>query len=476
MTRPRLSLQARLLIAFGAIAVVAVAVAAAITVTTHRNLVQQVDEKLVAFSGPGGAIPPVARDGGPSGTVVTDSDSPSTPDNERPSDVFRGVVNEDGILLVRFSPNINLAETGIPVIDPADCPERGTAYFTTDSTTSTTEYRVFAQRTGPVVEITALPLDQVNEATRHLILIQALGIVAVLAGLALAAQWVVRLGLAPMRRMVAASKEIAGGDLDVRVPDEGHSTETAELADALNAMIERLTDSLDQKAKSEAKLRDFVADASHELRTPITTILGYAQLYQRGALSDPKTLDDAMARTGAESERMRRLVNDLLELAKYDTEPVFERRPVDLGELCRQVASDAEVSHGEGVDVVVRAPSKPITIVGDSDRLRQAIANVLGNALVHGGPDTKVKMAVSTSKGLAKVSVKDDGPGMPRELAARAAERFVRADEARSRRHGGAGLGLAITSAIVEGHGGTVAIASSEGKGTTVTISIPIPT
>jgi two-component system OmpR family sensor kinase len=356
----------------------------------------------------------------------------------------------------------------VPLIAVSQLPSEGNVFFSAPSSGDGEGFRVLARARGDFIDITAAPLDEVYDTTRELIAIQAAAIAAVLAGLSLVAVWVIRLGITPMRRMVAASAAIAEGDLDVRLEGAASGSESAELAASLNTMIENLTEAIAVRERSESRLRAFVADASHELRTPLTTVLGYAELYRRGALKRKREVADAWARTEAEAARMRRLVNDMLELATYDAEPELNLTEVNLLALARDVAADARVAHPDASMVVEGEPS---TVMGDADRLRQALINVLGNALEHGG--SAVSIAVSSSGLDATVVVTDNGPGMPPEVAIRATERFVRGDASRSRSRGGAGLGLAIAEAILRTHNGVLDLTSTVGVGTTVTLALP---
>ncbi|WP_430867902.1 sensor histidine kinase [Demequina aurantiaca] len=458
----RLSLRARVLIGFSAIAAIAVIIAIAVTVTTHTYLVRQLDDRLSAFAG-------VA----PLDSARTDRlDAPLPPQqgaDARPSDVLRAFVDSSGTMTVYFAPTVDIMDAGAPVINIADLPESGNVYLDAPSTVGDEDFRVYVRTTDRGWDITALSLADVSSATQRLILIEVFGIMAMLAGLTLVAWWVIRLGIAPMGRMVDAASKIADGDLEVRLDGAGGSTETAQLADSLNAMIGTLTASLAERERSEARLREFVADASHELRTPLTTILGYSELYRRGALAKKADATDAWARTEAEASRMRRLVEDMLELAKYDAEPVLGRVEVDFADLAREVVADATAAHPHKEFTLEAIGS--VSALGDPDKLRQALINVIANAAEHGGQSVAVD--VSRAEDVITLAVTDDGPGMTPEMAARATERFVRGDHSRTRATGGAGLGLAITSAIVDAHGGTLTVESSQGNGTTVTITIP---
>ncbi len=378
----------------------------------------------------------------------------------------------NGVLETGFVPNIGDEEFGLPDLDIDELPTQGSMYFTVDSIDGDVTYRVLAESLGDVVLITALPLDDVNDTISQLVWVQVLGCLLILAVLGLVSWWVIHLGIRPVQQMTRTATRIAGGDLTVRVPESANGTESAELAVALNQMLGHIEGALDERAASEDRLRRFVADASHELRTPVTTIRGYAELYRHGGLADHDALDDAMRRTEQEAMRMGRLVEDMLVLAKLDEERPLEVLPVDLGQLVADAGADARAVW-PGRSITVDVGEEPATVNGDGDRLRQVISNVVGNALVHTEPDVAVTLRVHSAGGLVTVDVEDAGQGMPREVTERATERFYRADPARSRHRGGSGLGLSIVDAAVAAHGGTVTIDSAPDRGTTVCLTFP---
>lgn len=483
--RPGLSLKARLLIGLSIVAAIAVGVAATVTVTTHSYLVTQLEERLKSYSEPfehrGAPIDEVASD-------IADAlkgiipQLPSSDDDsdayERPSDAYTGQISSKGGIYPNYVANTGDSSSSGPdllSISGSDLPTSGDVYLTVgaeegdDTFLLRIEYVESPSSSDYWWEYTALSKEGVNDATQRLIVIEAFGIGALLAGLALVGLWVTRLGISPMRRMVDASKQIAEGDLSVRLEGASAGSESHDLALALNAMIGRLTASLAERERSEAKLREFVADASHELRTPLTTVLGYAQLYRKGALADKADVDDAWERTEAEAGRMKRLVEDMLELAKYDALPELQRVETDLSELAAEVVGDSAAADPD-TEFALETEG-PARAAVDPDKVRQAVINIVRNAAVHGGDHVVVR--VSCTDGAVRIAVEDDGPGMSPEIAARASERFVRGDTSRSRATGGAGLGLAITAAIVDAHGGTLSVASAEGDGTTVTLTLP---
>lgn len=487
-----LSLAARVMVGLAVIAVVAVAAAVTVAVTTHRYLATQLDERLYLLSGPeshgesGDDVGVYETDDGDGDDDSAEGPMPDDPKvwwEDRPSDVWRAVLYPDGNLVVRVESTGYGGDAApeYPAIDPSSLSTTQATYLTV-RTDGHEEFRVLAKPFRDGWEITGLSLEDVEAANRQLVVIEAASVGALLAGLALVGWWVIRLGVAPMRRMVAASGRIAEGDLGVRLDGSGSGTESAALAASLNTMIGRLTSSIAEKERSEARLRAFVADASHELRTPLTTVLGYAQLFRKGALTRKPEQADAWARTEAEAGRMKRLVEDMLELARFDAEPQLHMTRVDVSALVREVLADASRAYPHVDFVEDHGPVAPdvapsVTVQADADRLRQAVINVVSNAAIHGASHVAVVVAAvgldAEDARSVRVDVRDDGLGMPPEVAARATERLVRGDGSRSRATGGAGLGLAITAVIVEAHGGSLAIDSVEGVGTTVSIELP---
>jgi two-component system OmpR family sensor kinase len=304
-----------------------------------------------------------------------------------------------------------------------------------------------------------------------LVTLEVVAAAAVLGAMALVGWWVIRLGVRPIKQMTAVAADIAAGDLSHRVPVEPETTEAGQLGAALNKLLGTIETAFDERTRSEERLKRFVADASHELRTPIATVRGYAELYRRGGLAPGPELDDAMRRTEQEAVRMGGLVDDLLHLARLDQGRPLERTPVALDRLVLDAVNDARVVAPDREISV--AGVNPVTVIGDEARLRQVIANLLTNARVHTPPTSAIDVRVGASGGRAVLEVADQGPGMTPEVAAQAFERFYRADPARARHSGGSGLGLAIVKATVEAHGGTVSLTSSPSAGTVVRVELP---
>jgi two-component system OmpR family sensor kinase len=237
-------------------------------------------------------------------------------------------------------------------------------------------------------------------------------------------------------------------------------------------MLGRIETAVVQQRHTEERLRRFVADASHELRTPVTTIQGYAELYRHGGLRDGNELDDAMRRTEKEAHRMSRLVEDLLMLARLDRQRDPENGMVELSDAIDDTVANARVTSPDHRFVTTVEPN--LVVSGDHDHLRQVLINLIGNATVHTPPGSTVTVAAHQAGPNVIVEIADDGPGIPVDHLERVTERFYRADPSRSRDRGGSGLGLAIAHSIVELHGGELSIESAPGQGTTVRVTVPI--
>jgi two-component system OmpR family sensor kinase len=220
-------------------------------------------------------------------------------------------------------------------------------------------------------------------------------------------------------------------------------------------------------------LRRFVADASHELRTPLSAVRAYAELYDRGAADHPADLERSMRGISRESERMSLLVDDLLLLARLDDGRPLARVPVRLDEVVGEAVETAQAVEPER-PIELRADQA--VVLGDRDRLRQIVDNLLANVRAHTPPGTSVAVTVRRENGSAAVAVSDTGPGLEGEHLEHVFERFYRADASRARASGGVGLGLAIVAAVAEAHGGRVSARSEPGKGATFEIALPLAT
>ncbi|WP_184788403.1 sensor histidine kinase [Phytomonospora endophytica] len=353
-----------------------------------------------------------------------------------------------------------------------------------------------AANSGGGYSVVAMSLNGTDSTVTRLVLIGGGVSLLILVLLAVGASWIVRIGLRPLTRMETTAARIADGDLDSRVPDTDPHTETGRLGGALNTMLSRIQQALDDRAASEARLRQFLADASHELRTPLTSIKGFAELYRRGGAPPGPILDDTIGRIEDESARMSLLVDDLMLLASLDRQRPLDRRPVDLLAVAADTVRDAHVRAPgrpialeplRGQDIL-----EPVTVPGDEPRLRQVLANLVANALRHTPPGASITIRLGESTRdesyvaevgarpdgpVAVIEVADTGPGLAPEHAERVFERLYRADPSRVRDHGaaasGAGLGLSIVAAIVSGHGGCVRLDTAPGEGATFRVLLP---
>jgi two-component system, OmpR family, sensor kinase len=456
-----MSLRARLIVAMAVVGVVLVLAAIAITTTTETHLIGQLDDRLqeVAARQQGFALP-----------------GPPRPDGEGPFSSFY-VGRVDGVGNVETDAK-SVSKDGfqpipdLPVDDIAHLQPGQHAYYSVGSDGGP-RYRLLAVRPvdGDPAVVVATSRSDVDDAVHRLIAVEVAATAAIVAVLALVTFWVIRLGVRPIKRMTATATSIAAGDLSQRVPDGVEGTEASELGVALNQMLGRIEDAFDERARSEDRLRRFVGDASHELRTPVTTIRGYAELYRAGGLEDENELRQAMRRTEQEAIRMGSLVDDLLLLARLDQGRPLERNPVRLEVLAEDAVRDARaVDPKRSITTTIK---HPVEVVGDDGRLRQVVGNLIRNAMVHTPEGTPVEVTVDRVDGRAILQVHDEGPGMSEEVAAQAFERFYRADPSRVRSRGSTGLGLAIVQATVAAHGGNVVLDTGPGKGTTVRIELP---
>ena len=347
----------------------------------------------------------------------------------------------------------------------------GARFFTVDAREGGERYRV---RASPVSHggmlVVARSLADVDATLRRLLVVMLVVTALVLAALATVALWVVRLGLRPLSDIGATAALIAEGDLSRRVERAEPRTEVGRLGLALNTMLGQIESAFRAREESEATLRRFVADASHELRTPLAAVRAYAELFERGAGERPGDLARSLGGIARESERMSLLVDDLLLLARLDEGRPLERRPVALDEVVGEAVDTARTVEP---DRPVALTVEPARVVGDRERLRRIVDNLLANVRAHTPADAPVDVRVGRENGSAIVEVADRGPGIAGD-ASRVFERFYRTDASRARASGGVGLGLSIVAAVAEAHGGGVSVESRPGEGATFRIVLPL--
>jgi len=357
---------------------------------------------------------------------------------------------------------------------------------TVGSTSGSSDWRVLTMPVtladgGTGMVVVAASLTDASSTVHRLVLLQSgIGLVVLLL-LAVLGYLVVRRSLRPLAEVENTAAAIAAGDLHRRVPDRGSRTEVGRLSVALNGMLAQIQAAFNASAASEyaakaseQRMRRFVGDASHELRTPLTTIRGFAELYRQGAAADPAAVQRLMGRIESESARMGLLVEDLLLLARLDSQRPLEREPVDLLTVASDAVHDAKAVAPQRIIrlEVLDGPGTP-EVLGDEGRLRQVLSNLVTNALTHTPQGTAVTVRVGTQAEHVVLEVADVGPGLSAEDEERVFERFYRADTSRTRASGGTGLGLSIVAALVAAHGGSVSAKSQPGQGATFRVLLP---
>jgi two-component system OmpR family sensor kinase len=335
---------------------------------------------------------------------------------------------------------------------------------TVGSTSGSVEWRaVLLKRSSTVELVVAVPLTEVNTTMSFLRDALLLGGIVMLAVVVAASYWIARLGLGPIADVTEVADAIASGDRTRRVKKAKRGTEAGKLADAFNLM-------LNEQLALEARLRQFVADASHELRTPVSVILGITELWREGKLRAGEESDEAIHRIGRASSQMGTLVEELLLLARLDEGQALERSPVELAQLVNDVVVDATTT--DPTRQIALHVAGPVVVLGDALGLRRVVANLVNNALRHTPVEARVEVRLSVEGDLARLEVEDSGPGMTSDEQLHAFDRFWQADPSRSR--SGAGLGLPIVRGVVEAHQGHVTLASSPDAGTCFTVTLPL--
>ncbi|MFT4215453.1 MAG: HAMP domain-containing sensor histidine kinase [Microbacterium sp.] len=386
------------------------------------------------------------------------------------------------------------------------------------------------------VQLLALPLAPVNQTVASFIGIYTIMALLVIFGAALLTRWLVTLTFRSLGQVEQTAMSIAQGDFGQRMEDISPGTEVGRLKTAINAMLDRVDRALDQRDATVQQMRRFIGDASHELRTPLVTVRGYAELYRMGAISGDEQTAQSMERIEKEAIRMGVLVEDLLALARLDERRDLVVAEVDLRPIAKDAALDARatspqrtvtvvddvaVSHpgaaevtpdlgadgevtarrrpaalgatlsrlrrrprtpaGPGVEPAaltepVELPARAPIVLGDENRIRQVIANLLGNARRYTPEGSPIEFAVGVddTAGLGWIAVIDHGDGIVPHVRDKIFQRFWRADTSRTRETGGSGLGLSIVASIVEALHGTIEVTDTPGGGATFRVAFPL--
>lgn len=387
-------------------------------------------------------------------------------------------------------------------------------------------------------QLVALPTSPTERVVATYLGIYALLALVTVVVSAFLVRWVVTLTFRSLGQVERTAEAIAAGDFSQRMTDiEPASTEVGRLKRAINTMLGRVDASLSERDATVRQMRRFIGDASHELRTPLVTVRGYAELYRMGAIPDAEATAQAMERIEKEAVRMTSMVEDLLALARLDERRDVELSPVDLRPIARDAALDVRASApGRTVTVVDLNASRPTTlqtpplplapepeaaprrrgpvptaaiglasrlrrrqrdtgeitplpsafspsratmppvVMGDENRIRQVVANLLGNAQRFSPVDSPIELRLGTDDDarMGWIEIIDHGEGIPEQIREQIFQRFWRADTSRARDTGGSGLGLSIVASVVETLHGTVRVTGTEGGGATFRVSFPL--
>jgi two-component system OmpR family sensor kinase len=462
------SLRGRLLVGVISLVVIGLLILDVATYTSlQRFLTGRVDDQLL-----GSHNTAISALGGPS-----QGPGPQT-GNGLPEDTIVERVSPNGTLVLarrlQFAQSTSKALPVLPTTLPS-ANERNPAITTLAGTGGVAQYRVAIWQEdlfqGDTV-VLAIPMTDVASTLRQVLQVELFITIGVVAAMAILALLIIRISLRPLEKMGAVAQDIAAGDLSRRVEPANSKSEIGRLGLALNGMLSQIESAFAERTASNRRLRRFVADASHELRTPLTSIRGYSEMLRRGAAESPADAELARRRIEEESIRMTGLVDDMLVLARLDQGRPLEQEPVDLQAIATDAVADARVVAPQRE--IKLTSSGTVVVNGDDTRLRQVLANLVRNAIVHTPAQTPIDVTLSTEDSVARVSVADHGPGLSAEEIDRIFEPFYRADPSRSRDSGGAGLGLSIVSAVVTAHGGHVKVHETEGGGATFEVELPL--
>ncbi|KJL32238.1 sensor histidine kinase [Microbacterium azadirachtae] len=506
MRRPRsLRLQV-VLIASALVAAVSIVVGVVAVLSLHDYMLSQVDARLNGAAARGADI---AGGRGPGSTPGTTSPTPAPTPPTRPSRndvvgapgqsagtitaIFRDGAFEIGGWIASDGVRHDLTAVQKKLLAarlPSGSADR-TAPVTLDLGGALGDYRVAGRTTrSGVGVVTALPLDSVTAVTGRLTLVVALvGLACIVLAIAAAAVAMGR-ALRPLRRVAHTATAVTSVPLDrgevrlagrVDARDIASTAEVGQVGTALNDMLDHVESALAQREASESTMRRFVADASHELRTPLATIRAYAQLSDRADAEEPEIRGNA-ALIDVEGVRMGALIDQLLLLARLDALPALAQDEVDLRLLLAEAVLAARLAGPDHVWILELGEDAAL-VRGDAGDLRRVVDNLLGNARVHTPEGTTVRVRLDevrtgegaipeSAEGSVRLTVADDGPGLPEAVRDTVFERFARGETSRSREGGGTGLGMAIARAVVEAHGGTITL--GQWPGTTFVVTLPI--
>lgn len=477
------SLKNRLVIGVLLLSAVGITIADLAAQTALKSyLIGQADDQLTAVAG--GSFLRLDRAGIESSPNNNDntqtSESQSTkPLNRVPSAISVTLLTADGIILGNLggelsSSHITEAVTGLTAEDV-----KLAEGFPFTIENKNAHFRVLARLlpSGAGSAVVAISLEEIEKTLNRLrVLFFLIGFVVLLL-IGILSRAVVRLSLKPLTVVETTANAIARGELSARLPEANPKTEVGRLTESLNSMLSKIEDAFAARKLSEDKLRRFVADASHELRTPLTAIRGFAELHRQGAMEGSEKTAEVIRRIEDESKRMGSLVEDLLLLARLDQARPIVLKPVEVNQVVNEVIAASDVIF-PNQKITAFFPSIEIFILGDNEKVYQAVSNLVINACTHSPDGSSISITTQELENQILVSVKDDGPGLNIDQKERVFERFYRADTSRARHehHGkeGSGLGLSIVDAIMHAHGGSVSVKSEIGKGSEFILTFPI--
>jgi two-component system, OmpR family, sensor kinase len=461
-------LRTRLLIGLVAVVLAGLLVSDVVTYKSLESfLVSRLNQQLV--SSPNQAARALNNCAGQSTCTVFDG--PAVPNG-----TYVELVVDGGFQITAWLYSPKLPKSADPIF-PANPPISSSAQNPTVFTVTSSEGQVFhaiavqSQFPGETI-IVAVPLTEVDQTLDHLLLVEILVSACVVLLLGMLVWWMVRRGLHPLDEMATTAGAIAAGDLTQRVPANDPRTEVGRLGEALNVMLGEIEGAFAARTASEERLRRFLADASHELRTPLTSIRGYAEMFDRGARDRPEDLAMSMRHIRADADRMSTLVDDLVLIARLGRERPLENEKVDLRQVLEPAIAAVSVLDPDRTVVFNALPK--VVVIGDANRLRQVVDNLLMNALRHTPPGTPIEVGLATVDGSAVITVEDHGAGIAPEERQRIFEPFHRLDPSRNRSTGGQGLGLAIVATIVGAHGGDVGVDEGASGGARFWVRLPL--
>jgi len=438
-------------------------------------LVTQIDNELISVAS--GSLPQVQRAG-----IERDDESHLLPKTKGGNPVRRiptatslTLLGIDGKVSAQIGGDLNPSsiKTYIAMLTKNEIATHGGEPFTLETPGS--DFRVVALplSNGQGTVVAAKSLSDLDKTIAKLQFLFFLISFILLILILIASRSVIKVGLKPLEDVEVTAEEIAKGNLSARLPDTDPATEVGRLVTSLNTMLARIEESFAVQTQSENKLRRFVADASHELRTPITAIRGFSELHRQGAVTGTKETSELIGRIENESKRMGSLVEDLLLLARLDQAREMEAKPVDMNKVVEEAVISARAA-GPNHPVELISEATEIFTLGDEPRIHQVVANLLANARAHTPAGTLITVTVRNSDGGVEIAVADSGPGLSEEDQAKIFERFYRADSSRVRTGpDGSGLGLSIVDAVMRAHGGSASVKSKLGEGATFTLSFP---